>query len=159
MCCSSKKFLAIQPINYRVSIHSKLLCNMIKTHNQWFCFYCSYYYRYHQHFHFCWNCYHYRFIIIIHFFLSFWNLPFSILQLQYLFTVIFYCMNLELVLFSRTYLSISLCVWYSVGVCLYFIVKVNIKRRYVDKSIFLCIWRRVSCTTFLLYTFSSHVLV
>ena len=64
-------------------------------------------------------------------------------------------MNLELVLFSRAYLSISLCVWYSVGVCLYFIVKVNIKRRYVDKSIFLCIWRRVSCTTFLLYTFQA----
>ena len=32
-------------------------------------------------------------------------------------------------------------------------------RHYVDKSMFLCIWQRVSCTTFLLYTFSSHILV
>ena len=24
---------------------------------------------------------------------------------------------------------------------------------------FICIWQRVSCTTFLLYTFSSHILV
>ena len=39
------------------------------------------------------------------------------------------------------------------------ISKVNIKRCYVDKSMFLCIWRRVSCTTFLLYTFSSHILI
>ena len=37
--------------------------------------------------------------------------------------------------------------------------KLNIKRRYVDKSMFLCIWQRVSCTAFLLYTFSSHILV
>ena len=37
--------------------------------------------------------------------------------------------------------------------------KVNIKRRYVDKSMFLWIWQRVSCTRFLLYTFSSHILV
>ena len=40
-----------------------------------------------------------------------------------------------------------------------FFSKVNIKRRYVDKSKFLCIWRRVSCTTLLLYTFSSHIFV
>ena len=31
-------------------------------------------------------------------------------------------------------------------------------RHYVDKSMFLCIWQCVSCTTFLLYTFSSHIL-
>ena len=37
--------------------------------------------------------------------------------------------------------------------------KVNTKRRYLDKPMFLCIWQRISCITFLQYTFSSHILV
>ena len=41
----------------------------------------------------------------------------------------------------------------------FIILKVNLKNHYVDKSIFLYIWRHVSCTTFLLYTFSTHILI